>query len=286
MKALNKDFKPKLLPIIEGDDLEMLQKIITPVYLIPLPVGLPIIIRSGFLYHEEKLIKNLNIKQFDKLGSLIKQSRKLKITIEALLIPKQTNLRTLKAALFTLDGNIDNSAVLLTDMVFENIPEVLNFEIRIESLRKLFETCSYEGYIRFPKYTKVNKNETILELINYYNLIGYHEFIISKPDSKYKFENNINSVNIVKLRSKKIFKGILKKIEPKIVSKELEAYRLIVTYNNSDLTIPLTGLPGTIRKKLWLNADRLIGDLVLFNGIVMNSYDYPKFRSFIRFEKT
>lgn len=293
IKALNPNFKSRIIPLITETNAQILDHIIFPIYMQGLPKGVSIFIRSGVLqFSYNNSIKNIALKGI--LSELIRSSRKLKITIEAIVTfdYKILNTDQIIAKLLDYEDNGDNLKIVINDIVFEHSPDIMDFSIREKSIKSLFKNEITGEFSKIIDSCIINNREEFEMQLLAYQALGYETYRIISPRAKYNFGNINNSIfegDIVDIKSSTKFKGKLLKIIPKIITMANKdtyiASILQIQYKNSILDIELKEESVILASKIWENRNSLINNNVIFSGIILPKYTYPKIRNFIRFEK-
>jgi len=296
VKALNKDFQLKVVPTIDSSNEELLNSIKYPVYLYAYPEGVKITIRSGHMRFENgEIVRNLNLK--NELAPLLNKSRKIKVTLECVVSATPgSGIRTYQVlyTLSDLNGSISKLHVTIMDMVFEHTPDALDFSARMSSLKVLFRPEEIGNYPKVVNSTLVRSKKEFENLILVYSVTdSCTEFIIASPKSRYKFGNMedlfTDEGGIAKIDTKSVFTSKVLNIQPKVISiKNKNMYiakSIEVIYKDSMLELDLDKISVMVASKIWENRNNLIGQYALFSGTLIPGYDYPKYRSFIRFEK-
>jgi len=297
INAFNKDFKPKIVPVLNGLDSKLLNNLQYPVCLQPLPSnGVSIVIRSGFLQiftgTSTTFIKNLEFKQ--KLEMLIRDSRKLKVTLEGIVVSRSIpDEHYILSKLMDYSSNIDDLDIYFTDMVFEHTPKSIRYEIRARDMKILFRPDKVGDFPKFVENIVINSKKEFIDNIITYIAMGQKKFRIASPNSVYKFGeiDDLFSGNggIVDIDSTTLYKAKLVLIMPKILQiKQKTVYSadtLVVEYLNQSVDIKLEEISIILATKIWENRNALLGNNVIFSGLYLPGYIYPKFRNFIRFEK-
>ncbi len=296
VKALDKNFKPKIIPIIQSSNTELLNLIQYPVYLYAYPKGVKILIRSGHMRFENgEIVRNMSFKH--KLEKLLTKSRNIKVTLECIVSTTpgiEIEENEIYHILRDLTGSIEQIHVTILDMVFEHSPEALDFTARTNSLKVLFRSEEVGKYPKIANTVLVHSRKEFENLILVYNIAdSCNEFIIASPKSKYKFgvieDLFLNDGGIAKIDTKTTFSAQVMYIHPKIINirnKNVYVAKSIeVNYKDAVLEIELDSLSVMVTSKIWENRKNLTGQNILFSGTVIPGYEYPKYRSFIRFEK-
>jgi hypothetical protein len=293
-KLLNSDFKPKIVPVIDGLKAELLKDLQFPICLQPIPeIGIPVVIRPGTMQLFTKdPIKNLNLKA--KLEALRKECLRLKVTLEGIITCNAVpNERFIMAKLMSYTENVDDLQLHVTDMVFENCPQGIKYLVRARDMKVLFREDKIGGFPKIVDSVVINSLRDFEDNILAYSVLGTKKFRIASPNSVYKFGEIDDLFNgdggVVDLDSESLFKGTLLSMVPKVLKiKNKPVYlaaTLVVKYNGELVEIPLESISTVLATKFWENRKGLINKIVMFSGLLLPGYTYPKFRSFIRFEK-
>lgn len=292
INALNKDFKPKIVPILNGLDSKLLDNLQYPVCIQPIPYGIPIVIRSGFLQlFTGKHIKNLEFKQ--KLNMLIKDSRKLKVTLEAIITSAVSDKNYILSKLMDYSCNIEDLDIYLTDMVFEHTSKSIRYEVRARDMKILFRPDKVGNFPKFVENTIINSKKEFIDNVIAYVALGKKKFRIASPNSTYRFGEMEDLFSgeggVVDIDSITAYKGKLTLIIPKVLQiKQRVVYladTLVLEYLGQSIDIKLEDVSTILATKIWENRNALLGNNVIFSGLYLPGYVYPKFRNFIRFEK-
>lgn len=300
IRSLNSDFKPKLVPIIEGNNENILNFLKFPVYVQGIPRGVNILIRSGIVrtFLDEKVL-NLEIKR--KLSNLIRSTRRMKLTVEAIVtfdFEFISNEKILEK-LLDYEDNADNLKIVLIDMLVEHSPNIMDYEARYKTIKGLFKESVIKGPPIIIDTAVVNNQKEFNNQILAYNALGYSKYRVASPKSKYVFggvEDFYEKGGIADIDSETIHRGKLIGITPSIVkiknkviytAKELQVKYISdnCPYTEETISIDLSERSLMITSKIWENKEALLGDTVVFSGILLPGYFYPKIRKFIRFEK-
>lgn len=292
-KALNSEFKPKLVAVIRGFDSDLLNELQYPICLQPLHKGVDIVIRSGFMRIVPDIpIKNINLK--GKLAILLAETRRLKITLEATITSKISNSpEHIVPKLLSVEADVSDFEVTVNDMVFEHCPDAINYKVRAKDMHVLFRKDKVGQFPKFAENVTINTRKELADQMNYFAVVGYSKFRLASPNSKYKFGELTDLFSeeggVIDVDGVTKFKGTVLSIEPKLISVKGSvnhvADTLKIQYQNVVTDLKLENLGILTTSKIWENRDRLINSPVIFTGLLLPTYSYPKFRTFVRFEK-
>lgn len=294
MPALNKNFKPKIVPVLNGLKSELLNNIQYPVCIQPIPRGIPIVIRSGFIsLFTGTAVKNIELK--GKLDKLIRYSRWLKVTLEAVISSKTIqDEQYIVSKLMDFSTNVDDIEISITDMIFERHPESIKYLVRARGMKNVLNPNKIGTFPKIVETNVANSQQEFMDYIIFYSVTGYDKFRIASPNSEYKFGEMEDLFSgdggVIDIDGTELYKGELLHITPKVLTVQRRpvylAENLTIRYkNNIDVEIPLKDISHILATKIWENRKALIGTTVVFSGLYVPGYLYPKFRNFIRFEK-
>ena len=294
LKALCKDFAPRIVPEINGLNSNYIENIRFPIYLQPIPKGISLFIRSGNLrLSDGTIVRNLNFKE--QLQELIVETKKLKVTLECIITSNDSSIDKINMLNILTDFSkkAENLKCTIIDMVFERIPEALNFSARASSLPILFRKEKIGKFAETAPFIVAHNNKELMEYISSYIIVnGYDKFLVASPKSKYKF-GEIEDLfegdgGIASLDSNTIFEGTLVNVIPKIISiRGKDTYiaeKIIVKYNETEIKIPIKD-STILSANIYENRMALKGHKVIFSGLLLPEYTYPKYRTFIKFQK-
>jgi len=293
IKALNANFKPKIVPVLNGLKAELLNNIQYPVCIQPIPHGIPFVMRSGYLtLFTGTPIKNLEFK--NKLNLLIQYTRWLKLTIEGVIVSNSIkNEEFIISNLLQYTGDIDDLEVYITDFVFERTPEGIGYLVRARDMKNILHPGKIGKFPKVVEHNVANSRQEFVDYIVAYSVMGHKKFRIASPNSKYKF-GEIEDLfsgdgGVADIDGTELYKGELKLITPRILNIRNKitylADILTVKYFNQDIDIKLEDVSIIVAAKIWENREALLGSNVVFTGLIIPGYSYPKFRNFKRFEK-
>ena len=256
INALNKDFKPKIVPILNGLDSKLLDNLQYPVCIQPIPYGIPIVIRSGFLQlFTGKHIKNLEFKQ--KLNMLIKDSRKLKVTLEAIITSAVSDKNYILSKLMDYSCNIEDLDIYLTDMVFEHTSKSIRYEVRARDMKILFRPDKVGNFPKFVENTIINSKKEFIDNVIAYVALGKKNSVslhlIQPIDSgRWKIYFLVKE-GVVDIDSITAYKGKLTLIIPKVLQiKQRVVYladTLVLEYLGQSIDIKLEDVSTILATK-------------------------------------
>lgn len=294
IKALNSEFKPKIVPIIRNNQEDVISSIQFPVLVQGMPEGIPILIRSGFIRTlANHPIVNMAIK--GKLANIIRSSRVMKLTVEATVTYDKTPLsnNSILEKLLNLEDRGDNLKIVITDMVVEHSPNVMDYRARYNSIKNLFKPTVIGNCPVVIATAEVSSYKELEDQIMAYNALGYTKYRIASPKSKYIFgtpEELYSEGGIADIDSSTLFRGKLVEIIPRIINTSNKltyvADTLHVEYEKKSVLISLEGKSILLTSKIWESRKELIGLSVIFSGIWVPKFVSPRVSKFIRFEKS
>jgi hypothetical protein len=294
-KTLSKDFAPKIVPLIQGLNARFLDNIQYPMYIQPLPSGVKIFIRAGFLrFADNSIVKNLELKS--SIDLLIEKSRRMKVTYECIISGRHSEIdnNNIKSILCDYQGEVNNLQLYVMDMIFENSPEALEYSVRANSLKHFVNVKEVGTFPKLLAASIVRSRKDFEEYVNSYVMFdGFKNFIIAAPKSKYKFgdvEDLFNGTGgIAQINGDIEFKAKIIEIIPKILNvKGKDIYvasSLKVNYCGQTIELSLEKKSIIITSKTWENRNELNDHFAVFTGILLPGYKYPKYREFQRFER-
>jgi len=296
VKALSAEFKPKTVPIVDSNNSALLDSLQYPIYICAYPKGIKVLIRSGHMRLENgEIVRNMELK--NKLSKLLEKSRRIKVTLECVISTTpgvSTEETFVYDTLREMSSSVEDLNCTIVDMVFEHSPETLDFGARLYSLKALFRPEEIGNFPKVINFVLATSKKEFENLILVYNVLdSCNEFIVASPKSRYKFgdieELFSDNGGIAKINTKLLFSGKVLSIEPKVCNirgKDTYIARSIkVQYKDTTLEIEIDSKSIIMGAKIWENKGSLIGQNALFSGTLIPGYSYPKYRSFVRFEK-
>jgi len=279
-KALNKNFNPMVYPKITTD---YISKINFPVLVYSInPTGIPITIRSGFLYFEDgTCIKNIDFKE--EYMNLLNSSRKMKVTLSGMVYPNEFGYSVYQ---LQKDKQVGKTTITLTDMVFENVTNI-KAKVRIQSLYALFNPRVSFSKISTISPVILNKPKELQEFIDSnFEINRKNEIRLLQVDGDYDFEiDTVEDLKGAKLNCEEFFEVKVVNVFPAMVKNEFgkdifTAESLLVEYKGIKLKVNLDSIENNFyrshfAKDMWSKRNNLKNINVIIAGIRTNSSTNP-----------
>jgi hypothetical protein len=280
-KILVTNFKGQVLPMTNVD---VVNTINYPMLAFPMPPkGIKIYIRAGVPFLEDgRRLRNQYF--YEAVHKVLHKSRCLKATVEATLITeKKVSDSTIVMALLSLDIDLDQFNLVLTDMVFEHTPSI-RASVRTTGLASLFRETEVDNCVSIADFNNIENPRELASFLNRADVLNNSKITVLNPNAAYHYDTVEDLVNGpgVCMDLKQTFRSKIIDIIPKLVKKGWDmvfiADYILAKDRGVEVKIPV----NVCNELIWKHRKNYIGKFFLYEGVVTPTENTPVSCEFLK----